>query len=112
VRVQFSGLQRLKAQGLVRRAEGQPGLAEERVDEFGPALDGLEPGVIDAANHGGTYTWPVNGQTYPRIQVITVAELLAHKRPDMPPPNLPYIQAARAVPSASQQMTLDSRLDT
>jgi hypothetical protein len=43
VRVQFSGLQRLKAQGLLRRAEGQPGLAEERADELGPAPDGPEP---------------------------------------------------------------------
>lgn len=25
------------------------------------------PGVLDEVNHGGTYTWPVNGQTYPRI---------------------------------------------
>jgi hypothetical protein len=64
-------------------------------------------GVIDAADHGGAYTWPVNGQSYPRIQVITVADLLARKRPDMPPPILPYIQAARAVLPGPEQMTLD-----
>jgi hypothetical protein len=33
-------------------------------------------GVIDAANHGGVCTWPVNGQMFPRVQVITVADLL------------------------------------
>ena len=64
-------------------------------------------GVIDAANHGGTYTWPVNGQSYPRIQVVTVGDLLHGKRPDMPPPILPYIQAERAALPAPEQMTLD-----
>jgi hypothetical protein len=62
---------------------------------------------VDAVNHGGTYTWPVNGQTYPRVQVITVADLLGGKRPDMPPPILPYIQAARAAQPGLEQMTLD-----
>jgi hypothetical protein len=46
-------------------------------------------------------------QSYPRIHVITVADLLAGKRPDMPPPILPYIQAARATLPAPEQMTLD-----
>lgn len=59
-------------------------------------------GVIDAANHGGVYTWPVNGQTFPRIQVITVADLLAGKRPRMPQLSLPYIQASRDVPQSDQ----------
>jgi hypothetical protein len=62
--------------------------------------------VLDAVNHGGTYTWPVNGQTYPRIQLVTVADLLHGIRPEMPPLMLPYIQAAKAVPP-SLQMTFD-----
>ena len=33
------------------------------------------PGVIDAANHGGLYEWPVNHQTFPKIQVIMIADL-------------------------------------
>jgi hypothetical protein len=36
---------RLKSQGLWWRVEGQSRLAEERVDEAGPALDGPEPGA-------------------------------------------------------------------
>jgi hypothetical protein len=64
-------------------------------------------GVVEAANHGGSYTWPFNGQPYPRIQVITVAELLSGKRPDMPPAILPYVQAARAAMPTPEQMTLD-----
>ncbi len=59
-------------------------------------------GVLDAVNHGGTYTWPVNGQAFPRLQAITIAELLAGKRPDMPGMLLPYIQAPRAAASSPQ----------
>jgi DNA modification methylase len=68
----------------------------------------MEPptrGVTDAINHGGSYTWPANGRAYPRLQVITVAELLAGKRPASPPLLLPYIQAPRAS-AAPAQMTL------
>ena len=63
MRVQFSDLQRLKAQDLLRRAEGQPGLAEERVDEFGPALDGPEPAADRATVRrilgAGAFSYPV-----------------------------------------------------
>jgi hypothetical protein len=59
-------------------------------------------GVLDAVNHGGTYTWPVNGQTFPRIQVITVDQLLKGERPKMPPLMLPYIQASKAAVAPDQ----------
>jgi hypothetical protein len=36
----------------------------------------------------------MTGTGYPRVQIITVAELLAGKRPKMPTAILPYIQAA------------------
>jgi hypothetical protein len=63
-------------------------------------------GVLDAIDHGGTYTWPVNNQVYPRFQVITVDELLRGKRPKMPQMLLPYIQASRA-PAQSAQLGFD-----
>ena len=53
------------------------------------------PGMVEAANHSGTYTWPVNGQIFPKVQIITVRELLNFKRPKMPPPLRPYISATR-----------------
>jgi site-specific DNA-methyltransferase (adenine-specific) len=56
----------------------------------------LEPatkGVQDAIDHGGVYKHPANGQVYPRLQHITVAELLNGKKPQMPPTVLPYIAA-------------------
>ncbi len=64
------------------------------------------PGVLDAVNHSGTYKWPMNNETYPRIQVITIQELLNGHRLKMPPPMLPYIQATRAA-VRSDQLSLD-----
>ena len=61
---------------------------------MGTLITMAEPtkGVVDAVNHGGTYTLPVNGQVFPRVQTITVAELLKGKRPKMPLTLLPYMQ--------------------
>ena len=38
----------------------------------------------------------LNGQAFPRVQMIAVAELMAGKRPQMPTPITPYSTAARA----------------
>jgi DNA modification methylase len=47
-------------------------------------------GVVDEANHGGTYTWPVNNTVFPRLQVVTVEALLRGDRPRTPPLLRPY----------------------
>jgi site-specific DNA-methyltransferase (adenine-specific) len=52
-------------------------------------------GVQDAIDHGGTFKHPANGQVYPRLQHITVAGLLAGRKPEMPPTVLPYIAAEK-----------------
>jgi DNA modification methylase len=70
-------------------------------------MDKPTPGMVDAVNHGGTYTWPVNGQTFPRVQIITVAELLAGKRPQMPSLQNPYSTAIKAPAQAEQLDMLD-----
>lgn len=54
-------------------------------------------GMTDAANHSGTYSWPVDGRSYPRVQIITIEDLLNGKRPNMPTPFLPYIKARKLV---------------
>ena len=51
-------------------------------------------GMTELADHSDTYTVPLTGARYPKIQIITVAELLGGKRPQMPTAILPYIQAA------------------
>jgi DNA modification methylase len=80
------------------------GTVETQKAQMGVLITMAEPprGVIDAANHGGVYTWPVNGQTFPRVQVITVAELLAGRRLSMPQLMLPYVTAPKALPEALQ----------
>jgi hypothetical protein len=45
------------------------------------------------------------------VQVITIRELLAGKRPKLPPLKLPYIQATRAE-RPSTQATLDEAAGT
>lgn len=47
----------------------------------------------DVASHAGTYIYPLNEQQYPRIQIISVRELLEGVRPLLPPSLLPYVQA-------------------
>lgn len=53
------------------------------------------PGVRDAANHAGTYTWPLNGQIYPKIQIVTIQQLLDGARPVIPTQVMPYTRRAR-----------------
>lgn len=74
------------------------GTVQTQKAEMGVLITQTEPtrGMLDEMNHAGNYTHPGNGQTYPRIQIITTTELLAGKRPSMPPTMLPYIAAAKA----------------
>lgn len=52
-------------------------------------------GMIEAANRAGTYTHPANGQRLPKVQIVTVADLLEGKRPQLPLLLAPYIEAKR-----------------
>jgi hypothetical protein len=73
------------------------GTVETQKAQMGVLISMVEPtrGVLDAVNHGGTYTLPVNGKVYPRVQILTVARLLQGERPNMPQTLLPYIQAPK-----------------
>lgn len=59
-------------------------------------------GMIEAANHSGLWTNAANGQTFPRVQIMTVAELLAGKRPSMPAALMPYTAAQRRADDVDQ----------
>jgi hypothetical protein len=52
--------------------------------------------MVDAADHAGTYIWPVNGEKFTRIQPARVGDLLAGKKLKLPPTLTPHIQALRA----------------
>lgn len=54
-------------------------------------------GMIDAANTSGTYTHPATGQSYPRIQILTVQDLVDLKRPNAPGAINPYYTAKKYV---------------
>ncbi|MFE9206220.1 DNA methyltransferase [Micromonospora sp. NPDC007230] len=58
--------------------------------------------MIEAANHSGLYSHPANGQKFPRVQLITVEELLQGKRPNLPNTLLPYFQAQKRVNKGDQ----------
>jgi DNA methylase/Restriction endonuclease len=61
-------------------------------------------GMVDAANHSGLFRAAAQGREYPVVQIISVEELLAGKRPNLPPTLMPYIQAQRHV--SDDQLTL------
>jgi len=60
------------------------------------------PGMVEEADHAGTYVHPATGTTYPRIQIITTGDLLLGKRPHLPGTMNPYMQAKRAEVSPDQ----------
>jgi DNA modification methylase len=52
-------------------------------------------GMIEEADHSGSFTYEFSGAKFPKIQIITVPELLAGTRPSMPTPIMPYKIAKR-----------------
>jgi DNA modification methylase len=70
-------------------------------------LEPPTPGMVDAVNHGGTYRWPINGKVFPRLQVITVSDLLNGKQPRMPTLIMRYDHAAKAQPEPAAQLAMD-----
>ncbi|MDP8930781.1 MAG: restriction endonuclease [Actinomycetota bacterium] len=81
--------------GMVRDLRGA--VASQRA-AMGVLITLEEPtqGMRDEAQRSGTYTNPTTGRGYPRIQVVTVSELLAGRQPHMPSAFLPYVKARRA----------------
>jgi len=59
--------------------------------------------MLEAANQSGSWTHPANGQRYPLVQILQVAELLNGKRPNMPPALIPYFQAEKRRPEDEAQ---------
>jgi hypothetical protein len=72
--------------------------------DLGRGVRGGGVGVDPERGRRVDYAWPVDGRKFPRLQIITIAELLDGKRPNMPTPFLPYVQAQRLVDD--KQLTL------
>ncbi len=60
--------------------------------------------MIDEARKSGIYTADLTDNEYPKIQIITIAELMAEKHPKMPTAILPYLKAK---PRDPDQLTLE-----
>lgn len=60
-------------------------------------------GMIKEARDAGSYLWEWNGQEYPRAQIVTIGDLLNERRPKMPTPLPPYIEATRMKDGSRQQ---------
>ena len=73
--------------GTVEHSKGQMGVLI--------MMDDPTAGMADAANNSGMYRHEFTGREYPRVQIITVGDLLAGRRVNMPTPFMPYLQAQK-----------------
>jgi site-specific DNA-methyltransferase (adenine-specific) len=67
-------------------------------------------GMVEEARKSGTYAATLTGHDFPKIQILTVADLMAGKRPQMPTAILPYIKAqqtGRYAPGGVDQGALE-----
>jgi SAM-dependent methyltransferase len=78
--------------GMVRDLRGT---VEREGAEMGVLIALTEPtrGIREEVDKSGSYTSPLTGQEYPRIQVVTVADLMDKRMPKMPAAILPYLKA-------------------
>ncbi|MDQ2729267.1 MAG: restriction endonuclease subunit M [Actinomycetota bacterium] len=56
-------------------------------------LDEPTRGMREVTGRSGTYVNEFNGNEYPKLQIVTVPQLLAGAKPKMPEAILPYVQA-------------------
>lgn len=85
------------------------GTVRSRDAEMGLLLTLSDPtaGMLEAARTSGVYVWPINQQTYPKTQIVTIEDLLRHQRPNMPNATFrPYLAAQKHRSSTHQQLTL------
>lgn len=87
--------------GMVRDLRGT---IERRNAEMGLLILLTPPtkGMLEEANQSGSYTHEMTGQAYPRLQLVTIDQLLAGIRPKMPTPVNPYFEPARWIQPVDQ----------
>jgi len=73
------------------------GTIEQHRADMGLFICMTEPtaGMSEVARRSGDYIWPVDRRRYPKVQILTIAELLAGTQPKMPTAYMPYLQAQR-----------------
>ncbi|WP_207787188.1 DNA methyltransferase [Actinomycetospora cinnamomea] len=63
--------------------------------------------MLDAANHSGIYKHPGDGKQYPKVQIMTVEQLLNEEHPKLPVTLLPYLQAQKRSSKGVGQVMMD-----
>jgi DNA modification methylase len=58
-------------------------------------LESPTRGMIEEVNRSGLFLAERHGKSFPKLQIITVADLLSGRRPKLPPTLLPYLPAQR-----------------
>jgi hypothetical protein len=74
------------------------GTVERQTDAHMGVLVTMGPitkGVREEIDHGGVFVHPGSSVAYPRMQHVSIPELLAGNLPKMPPLKLPYIPASK-----------------
>ena len=81
------------------------GTVETERAEMGILLTMTEPtpGIVQAAARAGLYSSALTGRSFPKIQVLTIQQLLAGVTPQMPTAITPYIKPKQR---AEEQLTL------
>ena len=82
------------------------GAIEQHKAEMGLLVMLAKPtkGMIEVADLSGSYQVPLTGVTYPKLQIVTIAELLAGNHPNIPTAILPYIKASPKAGSEAVSM--------
>jgi len=88
--------------GMVRDLGGTVEAQKDAVMGILVMIDPPTRGMVEAANHSGTFVHELTGTTYPKLQLLTVGQLLAGSRPHMPTPYMPYLQAQKFVPEPAR----------
>lgn len=72
------------------------GTVERQKAEMGLLITLAKPtrGMTDEADHSGTYSNEFTGNSFPKVQIISVEDLMGGKRPNMLTPIIPYIKAS------------------
>ena len=86
--------------GTVRKHKAEMGL----LIVVGPVTKGMR----EVAEKSGIYANPLTGAVYPKVQIATVPDLLAHKNPKAPTPLLPYVKTRPAAQSVATTDVLSS----
>ena len=84
------------------------GTVDKDKTDLGILITRVEPtrGMRETAAEAGTYTWPPTGATHPKVQILTVEQVMSGVRPDMPPEH-GTLAKAPVVKEESDQLALE-----